>query len=615
VTTTVPGRGHTVAAGSASTGALVAPLANRGRLLSPPSRGLAFPFLFLAAVTGLWAGSLRTIDVREITDLGLVSVLPASLLVAAVLLALSLCISLRVWPGSDAIPALHVFALIVLLYATPVLIEEVPRNHVTWRHVGIAELIARTGAIDPSLDVYSNWPGLFVLAAFISSAAGLKDLLAVAEWSPFYLNLLYLGPLLLLFRSLTADRRLVWFAAWLFYVTNWVGQDYFSPQGFAFFLYLSVFALVAAYLARSTPRQPDSGGDSTARPRPESRTHLILLAILLIAATVPTHQLTPVQIVISLGFVVLLKRGQLAGLLVLSAVLVTAWVVYVAYPFLDSHLAPAVEDVGQVGSNVDANVGERIRGSSDHLLVLRTRLALSGGMWALAVLGFLRLWRQRGATPYGFVGVLAVSPLTLLGLQSYGGEVLLRVYFFSLPFAAFLAAALIYPTSRRGRSWGASGVAAILSVALLAGFALARYGNERADTFTREEVAAVNHLYKVAPRGSVLIAGDVNTPWRAQEYEQHSYVLVGDIAGWDEATNRGDAFTTRRVVDYMAEAPTRSYLIITRSQKASIDVLGLAPPGSLERLERAVSRSQKFRVIYSNRDARIVTLRTPRRSA
>ena len=613
--TAVPGRGDAVAGRSAAGRALAWPSTDRGGLLSSPSPRLVFPVVCLAAVIGLWAGSLRTVNVREITDLGLISVLPPSLLLAAVILAVSFCVSLRIWPRSDALPAVHVLALIVLLYATPVLIEEVPRFHVAWRHVGVVDLIAPTGATDPNLDAYLNCPGFFLLAAFVSSAAGITDLLAVAEWSPFYLNLFYLGPLLLLFRSVTSDRRVSWLAVWFFYVSNWVGQDYFSPQGHSFFLYISIFALIAAYFGRPTRDVTGSHDESIAVGRAQPRAHLILLAILLIAASVPTHQLTPIQIVISLAFVVLVKRGQLAGLLALSAVLVGAWIVFVASPFLDSHLAPAVEDIGRVGSNVDANVGERIRGSPDHLLVLRARLALSGALWALAALGFLRLWRQGRATAYALLGVLAVSPLTLLGLQSYGGEVLLRAFFFSLPFAAFFAASLIYPTSRSGTSWRASGVAAVLSVALLASFALARYGNERADTFTHEEVAAVEHLYKVAKPGSVFIAGDVNTPWRAQEYEQHSYELVANIAKWDDATKRGDASIARRVFDYMARAPARSYLIITRSQKASIDVLGTGPRGSLDRLERAISRSKKFRVIYSNRDARIVTVRKLRRLA
>jgi hypothetical protein len=617
-TTAAPARSHPVVHTSLSGRAIARRSTVSGRLLNARAARLLFPVACVAAVTVLWAGSLRTIDVREITDLGLVSVLPPSLTFAAVLLTLSFCVSLQLCPRSSAVLGIHVVALIVLLYATPVIIEEVPRNHVTWRHVGIVDLIARTGAVDPTLDVYANWPGFFVLTAFLWNAAGITDFLAVAEWSPLYLNLLYLGPLLLLFRSVTKDPRVSWLAVWLFYAANWVGQDYFSPQGFSFFLYLSILALIAAYLARSPDLIGDERGDLSSHPASHRRVLFIAFAIVLIAASVPTHQLTPIQIVVSLAFVVAIMRGRLAGLLALSGVFVAAWLVYVAYPFLDSHLLPAVEDVGRVGSNVDANVGERIRGSSDHLFVVRTRLALSAGVWALAALGFVQLWRRTRARIYILFAALTLSPLTLLGLQSYGGEVLLRAYLFSLPFAAFFAASLVFPGAPSGANSRARGAAAVpsvmlsfvLSVVLLAGFVVARYGNERAETFTREEVAAVQHLYRVAEPGSVFIAGDVNVPWRAQAYEQHSYLLLADIAGWNEPNSRvTDRMIVRRVREYMADAPARSYLIITRSQKASMNLLGTGPRGSLERLEHTISRSREFKVIYSNRDARIAMLR------
>jgi hypothetical protein len=584
---------------------------DRGSLLVRAPLGLLlFPFLPLAAVVLLWAVALERVDVREITDLGLVSVLPSSHLLAVLILSLSFCITLRLRPTSNGLPFLHVLVLVLLLYATPIILEEIPRVHVTWRHVGIVDSIVRNGTVDPNLDVYSNWPGFFLLFAFLSGAAGITDLLALAEWAPLYLNLLYLGPLFLLFRSITFDQRVCWLAIWFFYCTNWVGQDYFSPQGFSFFLYLSIFALIAAYFEPRATMIRKGRSDIATFARPD-RVGLILLVTILIAASVPTHQLTPIQIVISLAFVVALRRGQLASLLGLSAVLVAAWLVYVASPFLDGHLAEAVDDIGSLGSTLDANVGERIRGSADHLLVLRTRLALTAAVWGLAVLGFLRVWRANGRPCYGLFAVLAVSPFALLGLQSYGGEVLLRVFLFSLPFMAFFAASLIYPTGQSGRTWRATTVAFAISVGLVASFGLARYGNERADTFTPDEVAAVEHLYRVAAPESVLIAGDENLPWKAQAYEQHSYVVLPDIAGWDDEITRGDdRLLAARVADFMGKAPARSYLIITRSQKAAVDVLGKGPPGSLARLEDALTQSRDFKVIYANQDARIFTLRS-----
>ena len=73
----------------------------------------------------------------------------------------------------------------------------------------------------------------------------------MAGWSPLVFNLLYLPPLLVIFRWATDDARVWWLGLWVFFSANWVGQDYFSPQAVAFALWL---AMLAALLTRFTPR-------------------------------------------------------------------------------------------------------------------------------------------------------------------------------------------------------------------------------------------------------------------------------------------------------------------------------------------------------------------------
>ena len=51
-----------------------------------------------------------------------------------------------------------------------------------------------------------------------------------------------------------------------------------------------------------------------------------------------------------------------------------------------------------------------------------------------------------------------------------------------------------------------------------------------------------------------------------------------------------------------------TYLLITRSQKANIDALGIMPAGSLDRIENALMVSGKFKVVYGNADAKIFIL-------
>src|SRR5207244_11753971 len=64
------------------------------------------------------------------------------------------------------------------------------------------------------------------------------------DWTPVFFNLIYLGPLYIIFTSATTDKRLVWLGLWFFFLTKWVDQDHFSPQAFDFFLYLVIIAIL-----------------------------------------------------------------------------------------------------------------------------------------------------------------------------------------------------------------------------------------------------------------------------------------------------------------------------------------------------------------------------------
>ena len=95
--------------------------------------------------------------------------------------------------------------------------------------------------------------------------------------------------------------------------------------------------------------------------------------------------------------------------------------------------------------------------------------------------------------------------------QSYGGELGLRIYLFTLPFAAFYCARLFYPTQSSGSPWSAAAVSVVL-IALIAAFLVAKYGNERQDYYTPQEVAAARYLYSIAPLGSRLLSANGSRP-------------------------------------------------------------------------------------------------------
>jgi hypothetical protein len=590
----------------------------RGAAWHSDQRARSWPYGLLVLALGLWALGLTEIDVYRMNDFGLISVLPAPVLGALVLLTGGAILLLRADRPDVLAMLVYIVTLVVMLYGIPVFVEQVARSSVNWVHEGFIEYIRRTGAVAPSLEARFNWPGFFILAAFVADAAGINQPVTFANLAPVYFNLLYLLPLAMIFRAFTQDMRLVWAGLWLFALGNWVGQDYFSPQALAYFLDLVIVGVVLTWFRVAQPRSERVASwlrirgpagraigrlyglatPDDERPRPLGafqQVGLIAASVVTFAFIAYSHQLTPFFLTAGLLGLVALNRASPRGLPIVFGIMTVAWVSYMTVPFLVGHVAPLLAEVGRLGDTVGSNLVKRIQGSPDHQAVVTIRLVFTVGVWAVAALGALVRLRD-GRRDLSLI-VLAVAPVPLLGLQAYGGELILRLYLFTLPMAAFFVAGLLY-----GRPDGApsrlrrllAGVA--VSVVILV-FFVTRYGNERADLMTAAEVQAVDRLYAIAPSGSLLVAASNNLPWKFKDFEKYTYLPEAD----NSLVGQIDQITT-----LMADPKyPASYLILTRSQGNYAEVfLGLAP-GAWTRFVAAVRASPTFIDVYHNADADI----------
>ena len=84
--------------------------------------------------------------------------------------------------------------VILILYATPSVVEGTARVEASYRHLGVSDHIARTGQLDRGLDAYFNWPGFFAMLGTLQRASGAPDLLALARWAPTMAAFAYLAP-------------------------------------------------------------------------------------------------------------------------------------------------------------------------------------------------------------------------------------------------------------------------------------------------------------------------------------------------------------------------------------------------------------------------------------
>ncbi len=581
-----------------------------------PQPQLLLPILLTACAAVLWACSLRGLDIRRMNDLGLVSVLPRTAYLALLSLTAGFCLTLR-QRSRAPVAMLLVVVLILMLYSPMAFIGQIPGFGPAWRHVGVTEYVIRNGTVDPKIDAYFNWPGFFILSAFVAQVAGLRSAVGFVPWAPVFFNLLYLGPLIMILSSATDDRRVIWLGVWFFYLTNWVGQDYYSPQALSYFVYLTIVGILLTWF--KTARQPGA----TARPKqrlgvltgpaaravrwltaadgrstpsqPWQRMVLLLIVVALFGLTVSSHQLTPFSVLAAVTALVILNRTSLRGLPILMAVMIGAWLVYMATPFLAGNLPKLVSSVGRVGATVNANLGARLHGSPAHGLVVRACLTMALAAWGLALAGLAQRVR-RGFQDVSYA-VLAVAPFPLLLLQSYGGEMLLRIYLFALPCTAFFAAALFQTMPATAPSWRKIAAIGLVSVGLLGGFCVVRYGNERQDSFTSQELLAVRHVYSTAKPGSLVVTSSSNLPYKFQDYEKYHYALVGD------AILAGDV---KAITGLMRNRTyPAAYLILTRAQRAHLELFHGLPLKAWDQVEGGLMQSPAVRLEFANEDAKV----------
>ncbi|MGK5632619.1 lipopolysaccharide biosynthesis protein, partial [Streptomyces sp. URMC 123] len=597
-----------------------APVVLRALLTLPPApvrRPWLAPALLwavLAAAVALYWLPLRSLGERgldRMNGLGLVSVLPSTTLLGGALLVLAFAGALCLPTSRRTLLTAILLLTVVSLHAVPAVLESEPRFATAWQHLGFLDLIDRSGAAAPELDARWSWPGFFALAAFAAEACGVSDLTPVLRWWPTVLQLLYLAPLGLLLKSVRASWRAKWSAAWLFALCGWVGQDYFSPQALNYLFYLLFVAIALAYFREPRPLalRLRPGEAEVVPTGPGDRAALLAVLIALFTASVASHQLTPFVMLGVLTALVLIGRSTLRGLPLLCAALVAVWVGFLAEPYWSGHFDELFGGLGGVGGNVSSSVSGRIEGgSSVHKLVLYARVALAAAVIAWACWGVLRR-RAAGLSDRALL-VLTFVPFLAFGLQSYGGEMALRVFLFALPGACVLGGLALFPrtdTLRRGLGPLAALVAGLV---LFGGFLVARWGNEPFERVRPGEVAAMEYVYAHdRPTVRLLWPSDdpaVNVtpaiPWGARDMERVRYVPT--LAPRDPA--RGE-----ELVKALRAAGPGSYLMISRGQSVSLVLDSGYSPSWERRLLRSLDDSGQVRRVLSNGDATLYALREP----
>ncbi|MFE1326378.1 hypothetical protein ACFW7K_06585 [Streptomyces sp. NPDC058735] len=162
----------------------------------------------------LWAYAVRHAEVSRLDDYGLVTALhPAFWAGLAVLTAGFRCtVRDPRRPGDWA--AVHVLALLVMERATQAVVYPTPLYAWAWKHDEVVGRLQTAGQVG-DMAVHDQWPGFYAAQTALVRLLGVESPTLFMAWWPLVSSLMLLLPLLLIYRTFTEDRRLVWTAFWL----------------------------------------------------------------------------------------------------------------------------------------------------------------------------------------------------------------------------------------------------------------------------------------------------------------------------------------------------------------------------------------------------------------
>lgn len=572
----------------------------------------ALALLALPAALLLWLVSLSGVHLSTMGDLGLVHALPVTYWVGLGLLGFGVCAALHDRHTRPIHFAGYVLALITFLHATPLALYPELRYSWAWKHVAVTDVLLDTNTLPThagQLAVYARWPGFFWLNDVFVQHMGLHSPASYASWFPLLINTALVIPLVALYRSFTRSRRLVWGGVFLFFTCSWVGQDYFSPQAFAFLLYVCVIAAVVH-------RLPHKGRPQPGRPS----LGWALLVLLAIVTIVVSHPLTPVLLTGSLLLLLLPRRNRAVVLPVflVSLALTAAWDMTAARPFLEQNLHSILTGLTQPESNAGSGVLGLSGATTGQIAVAWADRILSAAVFCFAALAVLiRPSLRRTAVP-----LLAIAPLPWVVANSYGGEMIFRVYLFALPATAFGTAALLLPPLiatghgrglRRGLRTLRAATVPLVIVTLFAALSLAYFGKENVNYFSTSETSAAKWLYAHAPEGSLIVGASDYFPYAYTDYEYHDRLWLSEAAPEDQWAVHQDPPAELHVLTG-AGPPRPVYLIINRAQEAQVTATGALPSGTLARIKSTLANNSDYPVVHRTADAvvyRILPERTP----
>ena len=513
----------------------------------------------------LWSLSLIQAELN-IGFFGLIHSFPVTFFIALIVLSIASLILWKSPQNHGTLLCSQLCCLIAILWLTPVLIgsNSVFMDMTYSFFYSYIDYIDQFGHLDPTSLWYHNWPGMCIFQSVFIDITGINNLDTIAFFGTFLMQFLLLLPLYLFFQYTITRNNYHWAALWIFYLGNWIGQIYVSPQGMAFFL---LILLIAVLMKAGLKKE----GNVKVAER--------LKAIILIASLAVTHILTSLTGFLSIAALWITRKINLLSILLIAAVFIVAWTMYGASTQFEYQLPIFLDRAFRIDTLFTGFfTGSNTSISPSHTTVNTLRILFSAIFCGIGLGGVIisQKFKEKADSTILALTIVAIF-MTFTGLYTF--ELIMRTYMFVLVPIGYFGVKLLNTRTT-------SGILCLLLLVALPLHVITHYGNAVRDTVPRGEIAYW-HFIQDNTRQGYLIGG-----LRPREYSYAGYYKVDfQQLEWND-----NVFTSE-----YSKSDKPQYLNVgtyEQSQQEFLNDNTEVIPGMRHRLDE----SSRYNLIYTNRN-------------
>lgn len=462
-----------------------------------------------------------------------------------------------------------ILTLIIFLFLTPAIIEETARFRSSYKVHGYEDYINRNGHIDSQVIWYHNWPGVFLFTSMLSMIINVNNDFFFMYF-PFIIQIIYFFPIHTFLRSLLNDDKKVWIGIWIFYILNFINQDYMSPQAFAYLFFLILLSIIVQIGKMGKDKDYNNN------------ISLKLVAIILFSSLVFIHMMTSMVILLVLFFSALSSNSNskkdLYKFTIISITIFTFWTIYGAYNYLSLHLFEYITKSFDMDLMFSQNIQQRVSGSPAHLIISKLMVFTTLISIIFAVIGIIiSYYKKDKISLINKKMLVIVAAICILSLVSpYGGEMVVRVFLFILPLLSFFISQ-IFVTKKK--------VILILFLAVMTPlFIITHYGNEKYDYVSKAEFTSYNFFYDKIDSANI-VGGYPSYAYKFPE--RYNYLDFKDME-WDGK-------------EYISKTGQNYNIMISRGDKVQYEMF-YDNTTFVSDIEQNLKNSENYITVYSSGD-------------